>query len=227
MKSWYGIGIFCMGVAIALSAGAKEKDDDKAAAEAPAAPEAAATDATAARVGDAYSLGVCPVSGEKLGSMGDPVVFIKDGKEIRLCCAGCQKKFDANVEAMVKEIDAKLIADQESHYPAKTCINSGAELKDGGVSFVVGNRLVKTCCAKCEAKVKADPVAFLAKLDQQVIEAQKADYKATVCPISGEPLGDAPVEMVVANRLVKLCSANCKAGVDKDPAAALSKVDGN
>lgn len=211
-----------MGIAIALSAGAREKDDEKAAAEAAAAPEAAA-----ARVGDAYSLGVCPVSGEKLGSMGDPVVFIKDGKEIRLCCAGCQKKFDANAEALVKEIDAKLIADQESHYPATTCINSGAELKDGGVSFIVGNRLVKTCCTKCEAKVKADPASFLAKLDQQVIDAQKADYKATTCPISGKPLGDAPVEMVVANRLVKLCCANCKGGVDKDPAGALSKVSGN
>jgi hypothetical protein len=215
MKSWYGIGVFCMGVAIAISAGAKEEE------------KAAAPEAATARVGDAYTLGVCPVSGEKLGSMGDPVVFIKDGKEIRLCCAGCQKKFDANAEAMIKDIDAKLIADQESHYPATTCINSGAELKDGGVSFVVGNRLLKTCCAKCEAKVKADPASFLAKLDQQVIEAQKADYKATTCPISGKPLGDAPVEIVVANRLVKLCCENCKGGVDKDPAAALSKLEGN
>jgi len=221
MKSWYGIGVFCMGIAIAFSAGAREKDDEKAAAE------AAAPEATAARVGDAYTLGVCPVSGEKLGSMGDPVVFIKDGKEIRLCCAGCQKKFDANAEAMIKDIDAKLIADQESHYPAKTCINSGAELKDGGVSFIVGNRLLKTCCTKCEAKVKADPAAFLAKLDQQVIDAQKAGYKATTCPISGKELGEAPVEIVVANRLVKLCCENCKGGVDKDPAAALSKVEGN
>ena len=194
---------------IALAAGAKEEEKS-----------------ASARVGDAYTLGVCPVSGEKLGSMGDPVVFVKDGKEVRLCCAGCQKKFDANAEAMIKDIDAKLIADQESHYPAKTCINSGAELQDGGVSFVVGNRLVKTCCTKCEAKVKADPASFLAKLDQQVIEAQKADYKATTCPISGKPLGDAPVEIVVANRLVKLCCEGCKGGVDKDPAAALSKVAG-
>lgn len=213
MKSWYGIGVFCMGVAIAVSAGAKE--------EAAATPETAA-----ARVGDAYTLGTCPVSGEKLGSMGDAVVLIQDGKEIRLCCEGCKKKFDANAEALVKEIDAKLIADQESHYPSKTCINSGAELKDGGVSFVVGNRLVKTCCAKCEAKVKADPVAFLAKLDQQVIDAQKADYKATVCPISGEALGDKAVDIVVANRLVKLCCEGCKKGVDKDPTAALSKIEG-
>lgn len=209
MKSWYGIGVFCMGIAVAISAGAKE--EEKAAGD---------------RVGDAYSLDVCAVSGEKLGSMGDPVVLIKDGKEIRLCCDGCKKKADKETAAMVKEVDAKLIADQDSHYPAKTCINSGAELKDGGVSFIAGNRLFKTCCANCEAKVKADPAAFIAKLDAQVIEAQKADYKATACPVSGKALGDAPVEMVVANRLVKLCCENCKGGVDKDPAAVLSKVDG-
>lgn len=212
MKSWYGIGVFCMGVAIAISAVAKEA-------------ETATPDTAAARVGDAYTLGTCPISGEKIGSMGDAVVFIKDGKEIRLCCEGCKKKFEAKADEVIKEIDAKLIADQESHYPSNTCINSGAELKDGGVSFIVGNRLVKTCCAKCEAKVKADPAAFMAKLDQQVIDAQKADYKLTKCPISGEALGDKPVEMVVANRLVKLCCEDCKKGVEKDPAGTLSKVD--
>jgi len=213
MKSWYGIGVFCMGVAIAISAGAKQKD-------------AAAPEAAAGRVGDAYTLGTCPISGEKLGTMGDAVVLIQDGKEIRLCCEGCKKKYEAKAAEVNGEVDAKLIADQDAHYPSKTCINSDAELKDGGVSFIVGNRLVKTCCEKCEAKVKADPAAFLAKLDQQVIDAQKADYKLTTCPISGEPLGDKPVEMVVANRLVKLCCADCKKGVEKDPAAALSKVDG-
>lgn len=213
MKSWYGIGVFCMGVAVAISAAAKEEEK--------AAPETAA-----ARVGDAYTLGTCPISGEKIGAMGDAVVFIQDGKEIRLCCEGCKKKYDAKVEETNKEIDAKLIADQESHYPSKTCINSDAELKDSGVSFIVGNRLVKTCCAKCEAKVKADPAAFLAKLDQQVIDAQKAGYTLDACPISGKPLGDAPVEIVVANRLVKLCCEGCKKGVDKDPAGVLGKVDG-
>lgn len=212
MKSWYGIGAFCMGVAIVIAASAK--------AEEKAAP------AAAAHVGDAYTLGTCPISGEKLGAMGESYVFVKDGREIRLCCESCKKKFDAKADEVIKEIDAKMIADQDSHYPSKTCINSGAELKDGGVSFIVNNRLVKTCCEKCEAKVKADPAAFLAKLDQQVIDAQKADYKATKCPISGEALGDKPVEMVVANRLVKLCCADCKKAVDKDPAGTLNKLDG-
>lgn len=209
MKRYLAVGMLCLGLGLAINAFAKDEAPAKEAA---------------ARVGDAYSLDTCPVSGEKLGSMGDPVVLVNNGKEVRLCCAGCQKKYDANAEAMNKEIDAKLMAAQEASYPAKTCINSGAELKDGGVSFIAGNRLFKTCCEKCQAKVTADPAAFIAKLDKQVAEAQSAGYKATTCPISGKPLGDAPVEVVVANKLVKLCCEGCKKGVDKDPAAALSKV---
>ena len=43
----------------------------------------------AVRVGDAYSLSTCPISGKKLGSMGDPVVRLYEGREVRYCCGGC------------------------------------------------------------------------------------------------------------------------------------------
>ncbi len=53
-----------------------------------------AAPATAAGV-KPYPLTVCPVSDEKLGSMGDPVVFVHAGQEIKLCCKNCRKVFDA------------------------------------------------------------------------------------------------------------------------------------
>lgn len=34
---------------------------------------------------------VCPVTGAKLGSMGDPVAAQADGQTVYLCCAGCEK----------------------------------------------------------------------------------------------------------------------------------------
>lgn len=177
------------------------------------------------RVGDPYTLDSCPVSGEKLGSMGEaPVYIAEDGREVRFCCAGCQKKYVAKADEMNAKIDEKLIADQESHYPANTCINTGAELKDGGVSFIVGNRLFKTCCNNCKAKVEADPAAYFAKLDKQVAEAHSGD--AAACPISGKPVGDDPVEMVVANRLIQLCCGGCEKKVEADPKAAVDKADG-
>ncbi len=42
---------------------------------------------------DAYPLTTCVVSGEELGSMGDPVVLEHDGQEVRLCCQGCVATF--------------------------------------------------------------------------------------------------------------------------------------
>jgi Cu(I)/Ag(I) efflux system membrane fusion protein len=40
----------------------------------------------------------CPVSGEKLGSMGKPFVLMHDGREIQLCCKSCRKDFEADPE---------------------------------------------------------------------------------------------------------------------------------
>jgi len=41
-----------------------------------------------------YPLATCPVSGEPLGSMGDPVKVSFEGVEVRLCCKNCVKEFD-------------------------------------------------------------------------------------------------------------------------------------
>jgi len=39
---------------------------------------------------------VCPVSGEALGSMGDPIVVTHESKEVKLCCKSCIKDFKAD-----------------------------------------------------------------------------------------------------------------------------------
>ncbi len=54
-----------------------------------------------------YPLDKCPVSDEKLGVMGEPVVFVKDGQEIKLCCKNCRKDFDANPAKYLTKIAAK------------------------------------------------------------------------------------------------------------------------
>jgi len=41
-----------------------------------------------------YPLETCLVSGEKLGEMGKPYVFVTEGTEIKLCCPQCKAKFD-------------------------------------------------------------------------------------------------------------------------------------
>ena len=49
-------------------------------------------------------LATCPVSGEKLGEMGKPYVFVYQGQEIKLCCPGCKKDFDKDPDKYMKII---------------------------------------------------------------------------------------------------------------------------
>lgn len=66
----------------------------------PATPDAASSKA------DGYPIDVCILSGEKLGSMGDPIVMNHEGTEVRLCCAGCVDEFKKNPAKYVAKLAA-------------------------------------------------------------------------------------------------------------------------
>jgi len=50
------------------------------------------TDATET-TGTPYPLETCIVSGEKLGSMGDPAVIDHEGQQVKFCCEPCIDDF--------------------------------------------------------------------------------------------------------------------------------------
>jgi hypothetical protein len=64
---------------------------EEAAPESAPSGEATSTDVSAAK---AYPLDVCIVSDEELGSMGDPVVFVHNGQQIKVCCDDCKPAFE-------------------------------------------------------------------------------------------------------------------------------------
>ncbi len=53
----------------------------------------------------AYPLDTCLVSGEKLGSMGEPVVIQHEGREIKFCCDSCVPKFKKDPEKYLEKLD--------------------------------------------------------------------------------------------------------------------------
>ena len=61
-----------------------------------------------------YPLTTCVVSGEKLGEMGDPYVFKHEGREVRLCCKDCLKKFEKEPAKYVKKIEDAEKKDKKS-----------------------------------------------------------------------------------------------------------------
>jgi hypothetical protein len=55
-----------------------------------------------------YTLDTCATSGEKLGGMGDSVVRVYNGQEVKFCCSGCIKKFEKDVDGNVKKVQADM-----------------------------------------------------------------------------------------------------------------------
>ncbi|MHB1033410.1 MAG: hypothetical protein ACYC35_03365 [Pirellulales bacterium] len=47
---------------------------------------------------------VCPVTGERLGGMGDPIKVLVDGQPLYLCCQGCVAKVKTNPEAYLAKV---------------------------------------------------------------------------------------------------------------------------
>ncbi|MCC6409444.1 MAG: hypothetical protein IT453_19955 [Planctomycetes bacterium] len=121
--------------------------------------------------------------------------------------------------------DEQRIAHQMPLYPLDTCVVSGEPLGADAKSFIVEGRLVRTCCGRCEAKVKGDAKDALKKLDEAIVRKQKALYPMEKCPISGEKLGEGAVDVVHNSRLVRFCCEKCVVEFKKDPESSLKKLD--
>lgn len=83
------------------SCGEKKADTDTGKADTEAATTAAKP----------YPLDVCLVSGEELGSMGEPHVFVHEGQEIKMCCDKCVPKFNKDPEKYLAKLKQGKSAD--------------------------------------------------------------------------------------------------------------------
>jgi len=54
----------------------------------------------------AYPVDWCIVTGEKLGSMGDPVIKTYQGQEVKFCCKYCIEEFEKNQAMYLAKIDS-------------------------------------------------------------------------------------------------------------------------
>ncbi len=65
----------------------------------------------AAKKVKAYPLQACLVTDEKLGGdMGEPYVFVHEGREVRLCCESCLKDFKKDLANFLKKWDTAAAA---------------------------------------------------------------------------------------------------------------------
>ncbi len=113
-----------------------------------------------------YPLLTCVVSGEKLGGdMGEPYVFVQDGREIKLCCKDCKKDFDKEPAKFLGKIDEA--AKKVKPYPLNICVVSdeklGGEMGEPYV-FIYDGQEVKLCCKDCKKDFDKEPAKFMKKV---------------------------------------------------------------
>jgi YHS domain. len=70
-----------------------------------------ASDPAPAKSDTPYPIDTCVVTGEALGSMGDPYVHVhketdKPDREVRFCCKGCLKRFNKAPAKYLAKLDA-------------------------------------------------------------------------------------------------------------------------
>jgi YHS domain-containing protein len=68
--------------------------------------DASATATAMAESSEDYPFETCVVSGEKLGSMGEPHVITHEGTEVQFCCDNCVPKFKEKPAEYITKIEA-------------------------------------------------------------------------------------------------------------------------
>ena len=201
---------------------------------------AATQDAAQKRIGDAYPLATCPVSGKPLGT--NPVVAILSetprasdkGREVRFCCNGCRANFEKDLRTNLPELDKKIIKAQMPYFPTGNCVvmtsepmaaPDSPEAMTDGQNVVIGNRLYRFCCKACVRKFKKNQEKYDEMLMKRIIQQQSKSYPLEVCVISGRAYGPNPNQIVVANRMVRTCCAGCSNRVKQNPAQYIAVLD--
>lgn len=103
---------------------------------------------------------ICPVSGERLGSMGVPIRAKSGDRTIFLCCRSCLgQKLDPEhwKQAQKKMAEAQGV-----------CPVMDSELPENPASVVVEGRTVFVCCKPCIKKIQNEPAKALGVVDAQL-----------------------------------------------------------
>ena len=132
-----------------------------------AASEAITTEIAAPATLSGYPIDYCLISGEKLGTMGDPVVYNHKGREIQFCCPACIKTFKKDPAPFLAQLDQAIVESQQKNYPLTTCVVSGEKLGEMGkpYNYIYKNRLVEFCCGNCVETFDKDPEKYLKMID--------------------------------------------------------------
>ncbi|MBX3375529.1 MAG: hypothetical protein KF678_00825 [Phycisphaeraceae bacterium] len=175
--------------------------------------------------GDAYYLSECAMCWGMLGGKGDTVDREVEGRDVRFCCARCADEFESR--RTFGAVDRRMAEDQRPLYPLRVSVVSGKALGRSRVEVILGNRLFVLAEESEVAALEREAPRCFRLLDEAVIEAQSPGYgMKTKCPVQGDILeSDTPIDIVIANRMIRLCCYRCVRVVRARPSQYLGMVD--
>ncbi|MBL8762752.1 MAG: hypothetical protein JNM07_00600 [Phycisphaerae bacterium] len=176
---------------------------------------------------DTYYLSACAQCGGLLGTRGDAPEVVHNVRRYRVCSSACAAAFNLAPEACVERVNAIMIADQRPYYPLAVSLVSGRPLGPHPVEFVWGNRLFRASDPAERDLILSDPVRYVRQLNRAVLAAQSSSYgMPDKCPVQGDILpSDVPIDIVVANRMVRVCCGRCARVVRARPYQYLGMVE--
>jgi hypothetical protein len=124
-------------------------------------------DASAEKISrDAVQLavqGICPVSGQKLGSHGTPIKAKIGDEVLFLCCKGClQGKVEPKHWVTIHANFAKA---------QKVCPVMKHELPKNPKWTIVEGQIVFVCCPPCTDRIQAAPQSFLKQVEELYVSS--------------------------------------------------------
>lgn len=178
-------------------------------------------------MGDAYYLATCPVCDGRLGYTRVALERVIGGRSLRFCSESCVEVFGADLRAGTARIDAIMIRDQVPHYPVRVSLVSGRPLGDHPIDTVWCNRLFRLADESERGVLLREPTKYLRALDAEVVRAQSPGYgMPDKCPVQGDILDDdTPLDIVLANRMIRVCCVRCARVVRARPYQYLGMVD--
>jgi YHS domain-containing protein len=108
---------------------------------------------------------ICPVSGQKLGSHGEPLAVKIGDEHLFLCCRGCTSgKVNREHWATIHANFAKAQG---------ICPVMKHELPQNAKWTIVQGRIIYVCCPPCIKKIEAQPETYLKTVDSLYLASLK------------------------------------------------------
>lgn len=114
-------------------------------------------------------------------------------------------------------------------YPLPHCAGCDADLSIivRPSSLESDGRQLLFCCPHCKADFQEAAEKQIKTLDEEIVAQQRPFYPAKDCIVSGEALAEKgnSIDFAYRNRLIRVCSPECRETFEKDPAKYLLILD--